>query len=311
VPTITSRPGPIQASRTPATPSVVVPRASLNDNGQSVLVNPSGLVVLSGKGINRGTVAAALSVEFDGRRVRVPVSRDQTPAQTMAKLGQSLPAGYELKREASRAFGDGVAFTIRRKDAQPAPKALIPTVSENDPGLRAQVDPSSGKVTLSGKANNRGTVASFFKLDVDGQSVRFPLRGGETPRATMALVEKALPAGYALKPAVVRSPGGDVVAFTIEKKSAPPPRSNVDEIDAQFAKASKKSSTAGVKVGVNELRKAVELAEKGGLSADDRDALARNWAGLFNGAEWRATPAAQKEFARLQERLDLPVYPVR
>ncbi|MCC6336894.1 MAG: hypothetical protein IT380_23245 [Myxococcales bacterium] len=187
-----------------------------------------------------------------------------------------------------------------------APHVVVPKLMENDPAQRAQVSPS-GLITVSGVASNRGIIASFLKLEFEGKSVSIGLSGGQSPRATFEKLEKAMPNGYRLERQAVRA-FGDTVAFRIVKDTS---KSNVAAINAAFSKALKKTSTAGDKVGVGELRAAVKVAEKDGMTAADKDALARNWAGLFTGAGFRATPAAQKEYAKLQEKLDLPVYPVR
>ena len=187
------------------------------------------------------------------------------------------------------------------------PKQLVPRVQANDPAQRVSVA-ASGQVTIRGKASNRGIVQSFIKLDFDGKSVSLSLHGGENPREVVARLEKSLPRGYALERKAVRT-FDDAASFVIVKGS--PAKSNVAEIEQTFAKAKKASSTAGDKVSVAELRKAVAVAQQGGLSDDDKAALARSWAALFDGAGYRATPAAQKEYAKLQERLGLPVYPVR
>lgn len=183
-------------------------------------------------------------------------------------------------------------------------------VSENDPAMKAELTGNGTKVILRGTANNRGTVASFLSVEFEGKRVTVPLSRGDTAKAATAKLGKAMPAGYEVfTPVEAGRTGADVAQFVIRKVAVA--KSNVAEINAAFAKATKASSESGAKVGLKELTAAVAIAEKGGLSTQDKNALAQNWAKLFTGAGYLATPAAQREYAKLQERLDLPVINVR
>lgn len=183
-------------------------------------------------------------------------------------------------------------------------------VSENDPAMKAELVGNGTKVILRGTANNRGTVASFLAVEFDGKRVRVPLSRGDTAKAAKEKLSQAMPAGYQVfTPVEAGRSSADLAQFVIRKVAVA--KSNVAEIDAAFRKATKASSESGAKVGVTELRTAVAVAEKGGLSDLDKQTLASNWARLFNGAGYAATPAAQREYARLQQELDLPVFPVR
>lgn len=204
-----------------------------------------------------------------------------------------------------------ISRTTPTAPARPAqPTSLQLKVSENDPALKAELVGGGTKVVLRGTANNRGTVASRLGLEFDGKRVSVPLSRGDTAKAIAEKLRAAMPAGYEVfTPVEAGRSGPELAQFGIRKVAVA--KSNVSQIDAAFARATKRTSEAGAKVTVKELNTAVRAALQGGLSAEDKDALARNWASLFTGAGYQATPAAQREFAKLQEQLDLPVYPVR
>lgn len=205
--------------------------------------------------------------------------------------------------------------SVRRSPSvQPAtpaqPRSLAVKVSENDPALKAETSRDGRLVTLRGTANNRGTVASFLTLEFDGRKVTVRPQRGETARDLREKLGRAMPPGYQVSvPVYVGRTGNELASFEVHK--VPVPKSNVAQIDAAFAKATRAKSEAGAKVSVDELRAAVTAAEQGGLSEQDRAALARNWSALFTGTDVRATPAAQREYAKLQQQLDLPVFPTR
>jgi hypothetical protein len=175
----------------------------------------------------------------------------------------------------------------------------------NDPAQKVTAS-SAGVVTVSGTANNRGIARSVLTFEFDGKRVSIDPDAGDTAKKVLEKLQQALPKGYQAERV---SGSGASVSFRVLKEGAP--RSNVAAINDAFQRAQRDGSVAGNKVGVNELRAAVKAAEAGGFSAADKLALAQNWAGLFTGAEYRATPAAQREFAKLQERLELPRVPVR
>ena len=60
------------------------------------------------------------------------------------------------------------------------------------------------------------------------------------------------------------------------------------------------------------LRRAVRAArsDDGQIDAMEKDTIARRWSLLFTGTGWLATPAAQREYARLKHQLGLPEYGV-
>jgi hypothetical protein len=189
--------------------------------------------------------------------------------------------------------------------ARAAPRRLDLKVTENDPALAAEVRAGGKLCILRGVASNRGTVASFLQLEFDGKKVSVRPQRHQTAKDLREALRTAMPPGYALVvPQYLGRTGNDHASFEVHK--VPRPKSNVAEIDAAFARALQRSSDAGAKLSKAELRSAVAVAEQGGLSASDKQALTRNWAALFEGASPGATPAAQKEFALLQERLDLP-----
>jgi hypothetical protein len=82
-------------------------------------------------------------------------------------------------------------------------------------------------------------------------------------------------------------------------------------MEKAMANATDKGSFAGSKLSVTELKKIVTELKKDGFSSDEKESLARAKAGLFNGAKWNMTPAAQKEYAKLQAEYGLPVFMVR
>lgn len=178
----------------------------------------------------------------------------------------------------------------------------------NDPAQKVSVS-ADRTVTIKGTANNRGIVRSFIQLSFNGQKVSVNLSGGETPAQVKAKINKALPDGYKL---ATRPSAPGTASFQILKTNSGIPM-GAKRIDAVFAAATKAASGSGTKVNVAELRKAVEagLKDDNRLDTAEKDALARNWASLFTGAGWEATQAAQKEYAKLQKKFDLPVYPVR
>jgi hypothetical protein len=76
-----------------------------------------------------------------------------------------------------------------------------------------------------------------------------------------------------------------------------------------FTAARASSSPRGEMVTRGELVTAFRAAldDDGAMSADEKTSLAQQWASLFDGAQWHATEAAQRAFASLQKRFDLPV----
>lgn len=177
----------------------------------------------------------------------------------------------------------------------------------NDPAQKVSVS-SDRVVTIKGTANNRGIVQSFVQLSFNGKKVNVSLTGGETAAQVQAKIKKALPEGYAL---ASRPASGNSVSFQIMKTGGGVPV-GPQRINEAFEAATKANSGSGTKVNVAELRKAVQAGlGDGKLDRAEKDALARNWASLFTGAGFHATAAAQKEYAKLQKKYDLPVYPVR
>ena len=176
----------------------------------------------------------------------------------------------------------------------------------NDPAQKVSV--TDRTVTIKGTANNRGIVRSFVQLSFNGQKVNVSLSGGETPAQVREKLRKALPEGYTLSP---RPSAPGTSSFQILKSGGGVPV-GPQRINEAFAAATKKTSQSGELVNVAELRKAVQAGlGDGKLDAAEKDALARNWASLFTGAGYQATAAAKKEYAKLQKKYDLPVYPVR
>ena len=193
-----------------------------------------------------------------------------------------------------------------------APKFTVPLVKtqqyaelsggSNDPRQRATVSGSS--VRIIGDGMNNGFVPSALRLNVDGKQLSIPISRGQTPQQTQELIARALPAGYSIQniPTLVAIDG---VWFNIAKNTT-----TVD-MDKAMSMAQEKGSFAGQKLSVVELKKIVTELQKDGFSADEKEALARGYAGLFTGADWNATKAAQKEYARIAEKFELPVIPVR
>lgn len=178
---------------------------------------------------------------------------------------------------------------------------MTPTLVSNDPSQSASV--SGSMIRIKGNGSNNGIVASRLSLSFDGQSVSVGISSGQTPAKTQALIAAALPPGYSVVNVPTFAPV-DGALFMIMKQGG------VD-VGASFAAAQQKGSFAGQKVSKNELQRIVAELKKDGFSAAEKDELARAWAGTFNGAEWNSTKAAQKEYARLKEKFDLPVYMVR
>jgi hypothetical protein len=78
-----------------------------------------------------------------------------------------------------------------------------------------------------------------------------------------------------------------------------------------FHTATSKNSAMGTKVTKGELQNIVKIAlEDGHMDQWEKDVIAGNWAGLFTGAGFNATRAAQEYFAKIQNRFDLPIIPV-
>lgn len=177
---------------------------------------------------------------------------------------------------------------------------VFPKVKSTDPSLKATV--RDGLVILSGVASKRGTKPGSVSFEFAGQTISVQLRGGMTGSGVHKALSEALPEGFQLHtPAWVGRNGAGTMSFQI--RTTPRAESNVKAIDAAFDRAAK---TPG-RVTVAELREAVAIAERGGVSKDDREALARNWAALFTTGGATPTAAAQREYARVQQRYGLPV----
>lgn len=193
-----------------------------------------------------------------------------------------------------------------------APKFSLPIIKSQVPAvLKAVENDRTQSVTVSGPAvriqgdgSNNGIIASTLRLTVDGKQLTIPISKGQTPAQTQRLIEAALPKGYTAQNIPTFAPI-DGVWFTIQKNST-----TVD-MDAAISAAQAKGSYAGEKLSVVELNKMVKGLQVDGFSSDEKEALARAWQGLFNGAEWNATKAAQKKYAELQQKYDLSVFPVR
>ncbi len=181
--------------------------------------------------------------------------------------------------------------------------------TSNDPSQRVTVN-ADRIVHIKGEASNNGIVPSQLTLSFEGHTLSVPLSRGMSPSETLQAIRAKLPSGYAVDP-LPTFMWDDSVMFRIVK-TGPSRPSTVEKIDQAFAEATRPSSPAGARVSYFELRAAVRegLKDDGRLSADEKMAIARNWASLFTGAGWMATEAAQREYARLQKRHDLPVLPV-
>lgn len=174
-------------------------------------------------------------------------------------------------------------------------------VTENDPGLGIKV--TDRTVSIKGTATNNGTVASFAQFEVAGKKVNINLSRGMTGEKVLAELKKRLPDGYSIQ--------GNADSFKV-MRGGPTRPSTVAQIDAIFAAARDTGSPGRGLITTAELRAAfkVGLSTAGKLSADEKLAIAKNWAGTFTGAGFLATPAAQKEYARLQKKFALPALPV-
>lgn len=187
----------------------------------------------------------------------------------------------------------------------PATRPLSISATSNDPAQQVKVN--GDRVTITGTAKNNGFVPSSVSLSFDGQSVRIPLSGGMTPADTERAIAQALPSGYALIPVPATIKDGTM--FRIVKSA--PKKNDPQAVADLFQKALDPRSTAGAKVSVAELRRVVNEAKKDGFTADEKQALARQWASIFTGAEFLATRPAQKLYAELQQKHALPIFPIR
>ncbi len=194
----------------------------------------------------------------------------------------------------------------------PSTKPVISEVQSNDPKMRATL--SGNVVNLKGVATNNGIVASFFSMNVDGKQVSVQLSRGMSPAQAFDAISKAMPKGYeAHAMAVMPMPGVEANISFYVSRSAPAGIDSSKNIEKAFAKATRAGSAAGGDVSYAELRTALRagLAGDNMLTDAEKDTFARSYAGLFDGARRHATAAAQKEYAKLQEKYDLPVYMVR
>lgn len=176
-----------------------------------------------------------------------------------------------------------------------------PKVVSNDPSQNIKADGSL--ISIKGKGSNNGIVASNISLSFGGHTVTVGVSAGQTPQQTQDAIAKALPAGYVLAPVPTFAPS-DSALFQIVKKG------QVD-VSASFQKAREANGSAGSDVSKSELQKIVKELKKDGFTDQEKSDLAHGYAGLFDGARFHSTEAAQKEFARLQAKFDLPVVYVR
>ncbi|MBK7862580.1 MAG: hypothetical protein IPJ65_29025 [Archangiaceae bacterium] len=194
---------------------------------------------------------------------------------------------------------------VRRAAAGASPStrmsgaAVAVKVFENDPAMKVTV--AGRSLSIEGVASNRGSGPSVVRFTVAGHDIDLDLKRGTTPEQVLAHLAQHLPAGYAID--------GGVTSFRVVRTTASGPRDAVAEIDAIFSAATEPGSPGKRRVTVGELRKAIDAGlESGGrLSLAERQALARNWAGLFDGTTIAATPAAQRAYAALQAVYALPV----
>lgn len=188
----------------------------------------------------------------------------------------------------------------------PAPVSVKAT--SNDPALRINV--TGDMVSISGTATNNGIVPSTASFQVDGKTISLPLSGGMTGQQVQDLLAAKLPAGYGVQAVPTFAPieGGGAL-FRIVREV--PKKNDATRVTDAFWKAQTQGTLAGEKVSVRELRKILSEARKDGFTADEKREFAKGWAMTFNGAGFNATRAAQAEYAKLQEKFDLPVFPIR
>lgn len=198
------------------------------------------------------------------------------------------------------------AVPSRSGGASGPPQPILTKVVHTDPGMTVRL--RGTVISLSGTVVGRGTRKSSITLaPMGGPLVRVALVKGEDARTTFERIRRSMPSGLGARR--ISEGRADRQSFEIVRLTDP---GAVTDIDAIFVRATRPQSEAGAKVSLRELRAALKAAERDGLiTPEERRALATRWAALFDGSSYAATPAAQKEYAKLRERLGLPSIPVR
>jgi phage tail sheath gpL-like len=178
--------------RTPE-PAVLV---QLNDSGQKVRVTGRNTFRLSGAA--RGD--SFIELQFEGKTVRVPLTRGMTPAQTADGLMQALPEGYSLGRHEA---GGELAVAVFRA-TRPVEQLLF---TGSDPAQRYLWQQDNAFI-IQGTATNSGFVPSYAEAKFEGRTVRVAVARGDTAREVAKKLGSALPRGVV---AQIQSHGRDAV----------------------------------------------------------------------------------------------------
>ncbi len=84
------------APRIPSLPERVVPVASSSDEGQSICVDPAGVVRVSGMAAGDEAGGTEIRLSFDGALVSVALRPGMTAVETFGLLEKVMPDGYRL-----------------------------------------------------------------------------------------------------------------------------------------------------------------------------------------------------------------------
>jgi hypothetical protein len=163
-------------------------------------------------------------------------------------------------------------------------------------------------VTVSGVAKNEGRNPSVARFTIAGKRYAISTPKGMTPLQLALALEKKLPDDLSVQILSTPRPGNSVVFNVMRggKETISVP----NLVRQAVADGGASGSQAGTLVSKAELQHAVRvaMADDGKFGDDEKMAFAQSWAALFTGgAGFLATPAAQKEYARLEKKHDLPV----
>lgn len=139
----------------------------------------------------------------------------------------------------------GGSRRVSREDQAPAQPAGPAVSGSTNDQTQKLIAVGNGVFALDGKATNRGFAGSQLTMDVDGKRVSVSMTGGQSPKKTADLLEKALPRGYALErlESPAQFPGS--VRFRIVKGDAAPAQKSTPADDAPAPRRSRSSDDDG------------------------------------------------------------------
>jgi hypothetical protein len=127
------------APRIPSLPERVTPAGSSSDEGQSLSVDPSGVVRIAGVARGDDTAGTEIRLSFDGALVSVALREGMTAVETFRLLEKVMPDGYRLNplQPVVNPEGDVRGEVVRRPSSR---RAELPALATPVRRLPSTVD---------------------------------------------------------------------------------------------------------------------------------------------------------------------------